>query len=430
MKILFLAFIWPEPTSSAAGHRFLQLITSCFDSGHEIIISSACQPNQFQSNLHELGIKTVRFEANDSSFDEFIKKFNPDIVIFDRFMIEEQFSWRVKAHCPDAVRILDSCDLHSLRRLRESKIKNNDSVKSIAPSDLVETDALREIASILRSDLTLIISSFEIEFLIENYAIPNSLIALQRFWYDSIPTTKLLEEREHFVCIGNFNHAPNRDSIKILQTALWPKIRQISRERGVNNPQLHVYGAYPTPEYISLNDPKTGFYVKGWTPDSIEMLKNYRVNLAPLRFGAGIKGKISDGWVAGTPCITTEIGSEGMHENLPFGGFIENDWDLFAQAAVDVYLDQSLWLTNQKNGYEIINALYNPKINNHQFLQSLHDSMKNKSEFRTRNIIGTLLWYEQFRSTEFFSRWIEAKNKHSTSLMSTSLMSPTLKVTG
>ena len=96
---------------------------------------------------------------NSSSFDEFICQLNPTIVVFDRFMIEEQFGWRVAENCPDAIRMLDAEDLHSLRNSRQLALKTN---ADFQLESLLENDiAKREIASILRCDISLIISSFE-----------------------------------------------------------------------------------------------------------------------------------------------------------------------------------------------------------------------------------------------------------------------------
>ena len=88
---------------------------------------------------------------NDSGFDAFVKKLDPNIVLFDRFFTEEQFGWRVTEFAPNALRILDTEDLHSLRQVREQLFKNNIpfTVEKWLQSDVTK----REIAAIYRSDL-------------------------------------------------------------------------------------------------------------------------------------------------------------------------------------------------------------------------------------------------------------------------------------
>jgi glycosyltransferase involved in cell wall biosynthesis len=412
MKILFIAAVWPEPTSSAAGIRFRQLIDTCHEAGFTLTVSSPCQTNSFQEQLDNQGIQTIRFEPNDSAFDTFIRELMPAIVIFDRFMIEEQFSWRVKACYPEAVLILDSCDLHSLRRLREAKIKAQEPILPATDINLTDTDVLRELAAIYRCDHTLVVSDYERDLLMTGYGIDASLLSLLRFWYEEIPVQPSYEDRHSFVSIGNFYHAPNLDSVRLLKKSLWPALYKAALKAGIDDPQLHIYGAYPTAEVRSFHAPKDGFHVLGWTPHAIDTLKNYRVNLAPLRFGAGIKGKISDGWVAGTPCVTTQIGAEGMHETLPWGGSVSDSIDQMIEDAITLYKDKVLWEQAQARGNALIQNLFQAATLKNKFLQILSSCFQQKQQGQNRHPVSALLWHQQFRATEYFSRWIELKQLH------------------
>ena len=225
MKILWICFVWPEPDSSAAGTRTIELLNILKNAGHEIRVCSPCQPNSYKEALSNLGFITEYQAANDSRFDTFIEQYQPDIVFFDRFVIEEQFSWRVRQYCPDALRVLDTIDLHSLRRARQRKVQEGLDARELSIPDLQSEDAIREIAAIYRSDLSLIVSDFEIEFLQRNYNLSDSLLALCRFSSSKLEIVPSFEERCHFVSIGNFNHAPNIDSIKVLQENIWAEIK-------------------------------------------------------------------------------------------------------------------------------------------------------------------------------------------------------------
>src|SRR5690606_31184062 len=128
-KVLFIGLVWPEPTSSAAGKRILQLMEFFLDKGFEVIFSSAASKSEASFDFSSLAstplshrenaIKESQIELNNASFNEFIKKLNPDFVVYDRFVSEEQFGWRVSQECPNAVKILDTEDLHFLRAARE-----------------------------------------------------------------------------------------------------------------------------------------------------------------------------------------------------------------------------------------------------------------------------------------------------------------------
>ena len=88
----------------------MQLIECFLSQGWQITFSSPASEGEHKADLAALGIAEVSIELNNSSFDVFITELKPDIVLFDRFMMEEQFGWRVEKHCPDALRILETSD--------------------------------------------------------------------------------------------------------------------------------------------------------------------------------------------------------------------------------------------------------------------------------------------------------------------------------
>jgi hypothetical protein len=161
-KILIIGHVWPEPNSSAAGSRMMQLIKLFLKNNIVIVFCSPATETAFSFHLKTLGITQYQIKINDSSFDDLLKEINPNAVLFDRFMTEEKFGWRVAENCPNALRILDTEDLHCLRYARQKAVMANIDFNN----DLLLNDiAKREIASIVRSDISLIISSFEINIL-------------------------------------------------------------------------------------------------------------------------------------------------------------------------------------------------------------------------------------------------------------------------
>jgi O-antigen biosynthesis protein len=107
-KLLIIGFVWPEPKSSAAGSRMMQLIHLFLAEAYDITFASTCSKTDNAFNLETLGITQAEIALNNSSFDTFITELKPDVVLFDRFIIEEQFGWRVAENCPEALRILDT----------------------------------------------------------------------------------------------------------------------------------------------------------------------------------------------------------------------------------------------------------------------------------------------------------------------------------
>jgi hypothetical protein len=153
-RLLIIGHQYPEPGSSAAGTRMMQLIRLFKNSGYDICFASEAHQGEYASDLGELGIACSTIKLNDTSFDEWIKELNPQMVLFDRFIMEEQFGWRVEKVCPKSIRILDTEDLHFLRKARGVAIKQN---RRLNEADLKSDQAKREVASILRSDLSLMI---------------------------------------------------------------------------------------------------------------------------------------------------------------------------------------------------------------------------------------------------------------------------------
>lgn len=409
-KLLIIGFVWPEPNSSAAGGRMMQLISIFKEKGFDITFASPALDNDFMIDLTALKIEKKTIALNCSSFDDYIKELNPSIVLFDRFMIEEQFGWRVSENCPDALRILDTEDLHCLRQARQKAFKEN---RNFVVSDLFSEEvAKREIASILRCDLSLIISEFEMELLESVFKIDAALLYYLPFLLNSISENVLkelppFEERTGFVFIGNFLHEPNWNTVQYLKESIWPLIK-----KELPDAVLNIYGAYPSQKVLQLHQPKSGFYIMGRADNAQEVVQKSRIVLAPIRFGAGLKGKLVEAMQSGTPSVTTTIGAEAMNGDLPWNGFIIDDAEDFAKAAVELYQDKNLWNEAQIKGIEIINTRYLKDDFATDFMEMIFHLQSNLKSHRDNNFIGSMLQYHTMRSTKYMSKWIEAKNKN------------------
>ena len=124
-NIFIVGSVWPEPQSSAAGWRMMQLINVFKNEGYEIFFASAANDSLNTINFEKESIVKINIELNNSSFDKIVKEINPSIVMFDRYITEEQYGWRVTENCPQALKILDTEDLHFLRKAREHAVKNS-----------------------------------------------------------------------------------------------------------------------------------------------------------------------------------------------------------------------------------------------------------------------------------------------------------------
>jgi len=409
--LLIIGSVWPEPKSSAAGSRMMQLIWYFKSRNYTITFASpsAKSPNAF--DLETINVNQVAIELNHSGFDAFIKTLGPKIVIFDRFMVEEQFGWRVAENCPNTLRILDTEDLHCLRRGRQQAFKDG---KPFDRTYLFNDTSKREIASIYRCDLSLIISEAEIEILKNQFKVDEKLLLYLPFMLDPISDESInklpkFEERQHFITLGNFLHEPNYDSVLYLKETIWPLIR-----KSLPTAELHIYGAYASQKVFQLHNEKDGFLIKGFTKDVNLVMQQAKVCLAPLRFGAGLKGKLVDAIMNGTPSIMSTVAAEGMFGTMQPGGFISDTPEEFAQNAVTLYQNNSIWSEKHHLGFNVINMRFNGEILYKKLEEAIEKAFQQLNNIRLNNFTGQMLWHHTLLSTKYMSKWIEEKN-HKTS---------------
>lgn len=427
LKVLYIGYVWPEPQSSAAGSRTMEFLRLFRRQHWQVIFASPAALSEHRADLSHDGIQEKSIVINCDSFDIFVQEYQPDIVMFDRFFTEEQFGWRVEKNCPQALRIIDTCDLHSLREARYQQLKDaragmqKESERQALPvldmdektlySLMANSDiAQREMAALYRSDWNLITSPFEMHILQIYFSMPADLLHACNLMLVPVADQQSLpafEQRQDFISIGNFRHAPNWDAVLWLKHAIWPLVRQ-----QLPQANLHIVGAYPPPKAMELHQPKDGFIVKGWVDNAQQSMMQARVCLAPLRFGAGLKGKLFDAMTCGTPSVTTNIGSEGMHlQGQAWAGAIGQNAVAIANAAVTLYKDQTQWQQAQNNGFTIVDKVFQRETTNQLILEQLTIALEQKNMRRMRNFTGAMLRHHLHKSTQYMSQWIAHKNK-------------------
>lgn len=374
--------------------------------------------------------------------------------MFDRYFAEEAYSFHFHQVKPNALRILDMQDFHALRRARQELLENSTSVTNDGfwmDDDLMDklmacvpmhghgstskkkskntNDALlRELASIHRSDLILVCSRDEYDILTKVFKIDPAKLCLAPFFSEEISydsPAHQFDQRSDFCVLGGLRHPPNVDSVKWLKSEIWPKIS--AQLPGAN---VHIWGAYAPQHIMQLNDPKRGFLVHGKLGSLSQELSSRRVLLAPLRFGAGIKGKIVDAWEYACPVVTTPIGAEGttmsreclesctvrsgqgMIDDTGWGGLVAADADAVARCAIKLYKDQGLWEEARNNSRRLLRMIFDKEKNLSVVTNAVEEALSNMNERRYRDNIGAMLWHQSMRSTEYFSRWIELKEEN------------------
>jgi hypothetical protein len=240
-RAVWLCGLWPQRDASAAGIHTYNMLEAFRRAEFELHFLSAEKPNRYFDELAQSGFNPTRIMPSGNDFEETLKKLDAQVVVFDRFVLEEQFGWRVRAALPRCMRIVDTQDLHFLRGFRTAyhekliSAKSNDANES---SELLPLDHLRalwdpshmhyelfaaqrdelhrEVASILRSDVSLIISSYEVELLTNLFAIDSNKLHLTPFDYESPTATRPFDERKvfHFFSFFVFHFSFDRSIVR------------------------------------------------------------------------------------------------------------------------------------------------------------------------------------------------------------------------
>jgi glycosyltransferase involved in cell wall biosynthesis len=402
--VLIIGNNWPEPSSTAAGMRMLQLIEMLQqDEKFQLHFSCASPSNERSVDLITMNVITYRIELNNTSFDQFIHDLQPELVIYDRFYIEEQYGWRVNEVCPHAKTILDTEDLHFLRKARQRCVK--DQVR-FDNSYFDHPDTYREIASIMRCDLSLIISNYEMGLLKDNFQIAADQLFYLPLLYDASKTefiSSSFGESQDFMSIGNFMHAPNEDAVWQLKKYIWPEIR-----KQLPKANVHIYGSYCQEKHFNWHNEKEGFLVHGMIDTAAHAFHNKRVLVAPLRFGAGLKGKIFDAMIYGVPVVTTAVGAEGIYGTMNPNGVIVQNNAQFIDQAVALYTDSTKWEHSQQQGYKVLKERFNKTAFAAAFPQRILQLLS-KPQKSPKSLEQKLLNYHSFKHLKFKSKWIEGK---------------------
>jgi hypothetical protein len=375
--------------------------------GWKVAAISPSRESQHREALEALGVATHSCDPNRSAeADAVLASLSPSLAIFDRFVMEEQFGWRARAHWPGALHLVDTQDLHSVRRARERLAKSRqgppDWQALEAPTiAALGEDLLRELAALYRADGALVVSSWERDVLAEKLGFPAGRLLWQPLEGHRAAEVPPFASRSGFACLGNFRHPPNRDAIDWLLAELWPELRA-----ALPSVELHLYGAYP-PAEISRHKGANGIFSHGPVEDHRAALARHRALLAPLRFGAGIKGKVLEAWGTGTPVLGSPLTFEGMGSI----GASFRDHASFVQEAVSLHEQEAPWLAQQKQGFAALELHFKPTALRARFNDFVRSGLSQLNEIRSNNLTGAMLRHHGANSSKYFSRWIEAKNQ-------------------
>ena len=259
-----------------------------------------------------------------------------DLVIVSRHYVLAPLLKMLRKHCPRARVIFDTVDLHFLREQREAELAGTPAALRAA-----ENTRSEELGLIERADATLVVSEYERGLLAE-------LRPSARVWVvsniHSLQSTGLsFEQREGLVFVGGFQHPPNLDAVEWLIDEILPEVR-----RTLPEVTLHIIGS-KMPEALARRA-APGLRIHGFVPDLEPYMTGCRVSVAPLRYGAGVKGKVNQAMSHGLPVVATSCAAEGMYAEHGRELLIADDAVTFAAEVCRVYQNRALWQRLAENG--------------------------------------------------------------------------------
>ena len=260
-----------------------------------------------------------------------------DYVVLTRVATAETFLGVVRRYCPGAKVVFNTVDLHFLREERQAQVEGNPELaRQAGLTRRIETGLMQKV------DGTWVISEDE-EALIKE-AVPGVRIFHLPLVMD-IPDragTPFADRKDLFF-IGGYLHRPNVDAVLHFVREIWPRVRE--KLPGVC---FHIVGSHPPPEVLGLAEPDV--VVAGFAPDAAPYFNGCRLSVAPLRFGAGLKGKVGRSLGYGCPVVASPIAVEGSGLVDGLSVLVAEDAEAFADAVVALYRDEERWQTLSANG--------------------------------------------------------------------------------
>jgi len=259
-----------------------------------------------------------------------------DLIVVSRHYVLSPLLQMIRRLCPHARVVFDTVDLHFLREQREAELTGSRAA-------LLAADETRreELALIEATDATLVVSEFERE-LLSNLA-PEARVFVVSNIHSLKSSGKSFDQRRDLVFVGGFQHPPNLDAAEWLMDEILPQVR-----RSLPDVQLHIIGS-KMPDSLRQRQAE-GLQIHGFVPDLEPYMTGCRVSVAPLRYGAGVKGKVNQAMSHGLPVVATTCAAEGMYTEHGRDVLLADDTESLARQIVAVYQDRALWERLAANG--------------------------------------------------------------------------------
>ena len=341
----------PRPDHDAGSmvkYYYLKLLQSL---GYKVtfVADNLLHDGEYTRDLQRLGIECV-YEPHWLSVKQFIASRGSEFqfVMLCRPYVAIRYMEQLKRAAPNARIIYETVDLHYLRERRQAEVEKNPLLAERA--ERTRTDELRLIRE---SDASIVVSQVEKELLAQEA--PRANVQLVQLVFPEQPEGQGFEERRDILFIGGYQHPPNVEAVLYFCREILPALR--SRIPGL---RFLVLGSRPPTEIRELACDH--IQVMGFQKDIAPYFNACRLMVAPLRFGAGIKGKLGTSFSFGLPVVATSIAAEGMYLQDGREVLIADDPKAFVEAVVRAYTDPELWVRLSRAGRALVRERYSPEV--------------------------------------------------------------------
>ena len=346
-NILVIDHHLPMPDRDSGSLRMFQILKILHRLGHRVTFlpDNLADMPPYTCELQKRGIQVVHHPYVKRVRDYLISH-GPmfDVVVLSRCDFARKHIADVRLHAPQSRIIFDTVDLHYLREQREAQLTQDPDVRRKAQErQLLEDDLIKE------ADETWVVSPIEQQMLQENW--PNKSIQLVSNIVDVTGPVPSFALRRDWLFIGGFQHRPNIDAVLFFVEEIYPLVCD-----RLPDTKFYIIGDKAPPELVALASDR--IIVAGLQRNVRSFFDSVRLSVAPLRFGAGIKGKINQSMAFGVPVVATSIAVEGMnlvdHEHV----LVADEPQDFASALIELYESEELWKRLSQNGISKTQELY------------------------------------------------------------------------
>ncbi|KAB8054809.1 glycosyltransferase [Janthinobacterium rivuli] len=339
-RVLVLEHCTPTPDQDAGSVSVFNILLLLRNMGYQVTFipeDNFLYMSDYTTLLQRVGIEVLYHPYQNSVEQHLIESGSRyDLAFLFRPAVVQKHLQAVRKYAPQAKVLFYTHDLHYLRMLREAALQNNSDKKTAA----LEMKQI-ELAAMRAVDASILVSPAEMEVLRTD--LPDQKLHVLPLILD-IPGTDIpFSQRNDIVFVGGFQHPPNIDAVQHFVAEVMPRLRPL-----LPGIRFFVVGSKPTAEIHALAGDDV--IISGFIPDLTSYLNRMRVAVAPLRYGAGVKGKIGTAMAAGLPTVATELGAEGMGLTDGENIFVADDPQLYAEVIARLYEDESLWNHVSRSG--------------------------------------------------------------------------------